>query len=233
VLWFLSLSMCLLCAVSASLAQEWVRQYLLLTQLQYSPHRCACIRACITQDGFLKFVPLFLNILNFLLHTSIYLFFLGLVLLAIDPGDVSLHVGGTFSLIFSSDLYLHCSGKSIHRPYSLIVTPLSLIWRRAFGVQPPGWETLHCTAREVEKHANSRTSTLDTGAISWLLDSLAHAEELEQFLTGIPGFYKSTWVEDPAQVLRGANTDTFPEAIVAFMNHSLSSNLLSDTTRQQ
>ncbi|KAI9428525.1 hypothetical protein H4582DRAFT_1830717 [Lactarius indigo] len=99
VLWVMSLSMSLVCAVSASLAQEWVRQYQLLTQLQYSPHRCARIRACITQDGFLKFVPLFLNILNCLLHTSIYFFFIGLVILAIHTSDLPFRTVGVVSLI--------------------------------------------------------------------------------------------------------------------------------------
>ncbi|KAI0299089.1 hypothetical protein B0F90DRAFT_631560 [Multifurca ochricompacta] len=69
--------------------------------------------------------------------------------------------------------------------------------------------------------------------MSWLLNSLSQEQELEQFLAGIPGFYKSTRVEDPAQVLRKSNTDRFPRAIVSFIDRSLSSDLISDSTRQQ
>jgi hypothetical protein len=56
---------------------------------------------------------------------------------------------------------------------------------------------------------------------------------MEQFLAGIPGFYKSTRVENPAEILRESNTDKLPKAIIAFMDHSLSSGLVSDTARCQ
>ena len=69
--------------------------------------------------------------------------------------------------------------------------------------------------------------------MSWLLDSLAVEEEYERFLAGIPGFYKSTQIEVPAEVLQHVNTDRSPKAILAFMDHSLSSDLPEETRRRR
>ncbi len=175
-----------------------------------------------------------------LLHTSIYLFLIGLTLLPDNFRDSPTRWVLDICVYSAFVCYSSFTTIPIIRPHSLIFTPLSLIWSRVLEVvgvqrfQPPtGWLTPLRTAREVEKHASTRTLTLDTGAMSWLLGSLTHGHELERFLTGIPSFYKSTWVEDPAQVLKGVNTDASPKAIVAFMSHSLSSDLVSDTTRQQ
>ncbi|KAF8263534.1 hypothetical protein EI94DRAFT_1832262 [Lactarius quietus] len=232
-LWYTGLVLSLVCAVGASLVQEWVRRYLLLTQLRYGPYRGARIRACIMQDGFLEFVPHFLNCINMLLHLSIFLFLLGLIFIIPAFESVFMSVIILLCFIVSVALYLFFTAKSIIRPRSLIVTPLSLILRRnVITLSPTGRSKPLRAAQEVEKHASTHTSSLDAGAMSWLLDSLVNEQELERFLTGIPGFYNSTRVENPAQVLRGANTDTSPKAILAFMNHSLSSDLLLYTTRQ-
>jgi hypothetical protein len=96
-----------------------------------------------------------------------------------------------------------------------------------------GWLTWGYTVSEIEKLAETHTSTLDTWAISSLLLSLSREQELEKFLAGIPGFYRSTRVENPAEVLRESNTNILPKAIVAFVDHSLTSDLVSDTTRRQ
>ena len=69
--------------------------------------------------------------------------------------------------------------------------------------------------------------------MSWLLDSLTDEEEYERFVAGIPGFYRSTQVEDPAKVLQKTSTDAVPKAILAFMDRSLSSDLPEETRRRR
>jgi hypothetical protein len=93
-----------------------------------------------------------------------------------------------------------------------------------------GWQTLDSVVIEVEKLAETRSPLLDLGAVSWLLNSLGRDQELEQFLAGIPGFYRSKRVEDPAQILRVLNTNGIPKAILAFMDSSLSSKLITGVT---
>ncbi|KAI9448608.1 hypothetical protein BJY52DRAFT_1311730, partial [Lactarius psammicola] len=235
--WFTSLMMSLGCAVGATLAQGFVRQYLLLTQLQStgSPHWSARIRVCMTQYGFPEFVSRFLKFLNLLLHTSIYLFLGGLLFLAISSSNALTITVVTVSFILSLMAYLGFTWRWKVSLRFLFVSPLSLFRRHDLGFRPStGWQKLlRATTQEIVKHISTRTTTLDAGAVSWLINSLTHDQELQRFITGIPGFYNSTQVEEPAQVLRDVNSDTIPKAIVALMNHSLSSDLVSDTTRQQ
>jgi hypothetical protein len=87
--------------------------------------------------------------------------------------------------------------------------------------------------QKIKEDTSTHTSTLDTNKMSWLLDSLTEEEEFERFLAGIPGFYKSTQVEEPTKVLQQINTDRSPKAILAFMDRSLSSDLSEETRQQQ
>lgn len=217
------------------MVQEWIRRYQLLTQLWSSPHRrSARIRASISRDRFLEFVPLFLKSLNTLLHLSIYFFLTGLTLLPGSFNDRSTSCLASILFGFACSGYLFFFTGTSTRPRILFSFPLLLIYRQDVLAFPFSlWsKTLLFAARVIEKDASTRTSTLDTDVMSWLLDSLVHEEEFERFLTGIPGFYKSTQVDHPAEDLKGVNTDTSPKAILAFMDRSLSSDL-PELTRQR
>ncbi|KAI9447654.1 hypothetical protein H4582DRAFT_13338 [Lactarius indigo] len=80
VLWFLSLAISLNCALSATLMQQWARQYRELTQPRGVPHKSGHIRAFIF-DGLLRFGTLARAVtpITRLLHISVFLFFAGLV----------------------------------------------------------------------------------------------------------------------------------------------------------
>ena len=111
-------------------------------------------------------------------------------------------------------------------------------FRQAFRNPDPtpvdrNWLNLDYAIQEVEKLADYRSTMLDSGAISWLLNSLEEDQEMEQFLAGIPSFYRSKRVEDPAQVLRALNNYMLPKAIISFIDRSLSSELVSDIAGQR
>ncbi|KAI0045664.1 hypothetical protein FA95DRAFT_1495195, partial [Auriscalpium vulgare] len=79
VLWFMSLIMSLTCALAATLMQQWVRQYTQASQRSAAPYKRARIRTFLFQGvekfhlaGAVEFIPA-------LLHTSVFLFFAGLV----------------------------------------------------------------------------------------------------------------------------------------------------------
>ncbi|KAH8995940.1 hypothetical protein EDB92DRAFT_107537 [Lactarius akahatsu] len=177
-LWFTSLTISLGCSVGATLAQEWVPRYTLLTEPQYSPPRRARIRECIAQDRFLVFIPLFLGVLNALLHASIYLFLCGLSFLTIT-GDSPIFVVVDVLYLLSGLLCGALMAVPTVAPRSLLVPPFSPIYRRGTDSPLTG---LPIQLREVEKDVPTRTSTLDTRAMSWLLHSLTHEQELESFL---------------------------------------------------
>ena len=238
--------MSLFCAAGATRVQEWLRRYQLLTQLCSNSRRgSARIRASISEDGFLEFIPLVLNVLNTVLQLSIYLFLLGLLFFVFFLNDSSSAVLVGIFFVLASAGYLYSSFRSnlacffprhIPHPHHSILFSFNLLPIygrdiRAFCF----WKTLLGPARQIEKDAStpSRALTLDADAMSWLLNSLTDEEDYERFVAGIPGFYRSTQVEDPAKVLQKASTDAVPKAILAFLNRSQSSDLPEETRQQR
>ena len=256
--WFASLVESLATAVFATLIQEWVRRYQVMTQPLYSPHKNARIRAFLTQQGSLVILQQTVDILHAILHQSIFFFLIGLITLTAGGGPFIL-VAVIFFITLPVILYLRFSLTPYFHPHSLFSTPfsgfllslrripllgLSLFraitrrgsvdgLRRTSSHVEVGWMTWVYAVKEIEKLAETSSSTLDSWAISSLLSSLNREKEMEQFLVGIPTFYRSSRVENPTEVLRDSNTDRIPKAIVAFMDHSLSSGLVSDAARQQ
>ena len=273
--------MSFVCAVGATIVQEWIRRFQLLIQLWSSPHRrSAHIRASLSRDRFLEIVPASLKSLNLLLHTSIYFFLAGLCTMPAFFDDTStlvvatvcfaLAVLGYFSMtstmffrldplfLFQNVLLLHTHDVTLldycwlpfslrfslpslrislpSLPFSLPSLPFSLPSLHSPLSRPISsrWRTLLWVARNIEEYASTRPSTLDADAMSWVLDSLADEEGREQFLAGIPDFYKSTQVEDiPAKDLHQANMETSSNVILAFIDRSLSSDLPEETRRRR
>ena len=258
--WFASLVLSLASAVFANLVQEWVRRYMLLTQTRFSPHRRARIRAYLTQEGSLDRLQRMIESLNTFLHLSIFMFLLGLITLT-SGGDPVVILSVCLYIAIPLAMYLWYSLMPFSHPHTIYSTPLTwlLIWLRVLprmglsllraitcrdsfskvfqnGDAMPNdrsWLTFDSTALEVEKAAETHSSTLDAGAISWLFSSLGQDQEFEQFLAGIPDFYRSKRVEDPTQALRTLSTDRLPRAIVSFMDRSLTSDLVSGITERR
>ncbi|KAH9071448.1 hypothetical protein EDB83DRAFT_2203835, partial [Lactarius deliciosus] len=79
VLWFLSLVLSMNCALSATLMQQWARRYQELAQRRGAFHRRGRMRAYIF-DGISRFgMARAIATMPTLLHTSVFLFFAGLV----------------------------------------------------------------------------------------------------------------------------------------------------------
>jgi hypothetical protein len=78
-LWFLSLAISLTCALFATFLQQWARRYLKVTQLRYSLHKRARIRAFFAEGVEKYHLPWVVGTLPILLHISLSLFFAGLV----------------------------------------------------------------------------------------------------------------------------------------------------------
>lgn len=198
--------------------------------------------------------------LHTFLHLSILLFLLGLIAMT-SGGDSLVVVAVTLYIALPLIMYVRYSLMPYFEPHSIYSTPFSGFLLSFRGLPRMGlsifkaitcrgsfrkvfrnpdatpvdrsWLNLDYAIQEVEKLADCRSPILDIGAISWLLNSLGEDQEMEQFLAGIPGFYRSKRVEDPAQVLRALNNHKLPQAIVSFMDRSLSSDLISDSVGQR
>ncbi|KAH9055208.1 hypothetical protein EDB87DRAFT_1642772 [Lactarius vividus] len=124
VMWFLSLILSLSCALLATLVQQWARRYLEYAQHRGAPRRRARIRAYMF-EGVEKFrLPQVVEAIPLLLHTSVFLFFAGLIDFILPINEVvafsALSCVVVFALIYAiltllPSLHLNC-------PYR---TPLS------------------------------------------------------------------------------------------------------------
>jgi hypothetical protein len=77
-LWFLSLVISITCAMLATLLQQWARRYLKATRTRYTLHKRARIRSFFSEGVENSFLPLAVEALPTLIHTSLFLFFAGL-----------------------------------------------------------------------------------------------------------------------------------------------------------
>ena len=210
------------------------------------------------QEGSLSQLQRTIHALHTFLHLSVLFIFAGLIAVTANGGTLIV-VAVNVYIFVPLVLYLRYSLTPYFEPHSLHSTPFSGFFLSLMAIPriasslframvrrgrfrdvfrdynttiDRGWLMLDSAVLEVEKLAETRSSVLDVGVVSWLLNSLGQDQELEQFLAGLPGFYRSKHVEDPAQILRVLNTDRIPKAIIAFMDRSLSSELVSGVAEQ-
>ena len=134
-LWFLSLLISLTCALLATLLQQWVRRYLKVTQSRYKLQKRARIRTFLFEGVERRLLPLAVEALPTLLHTSLFLFFAGLVVFL---WNVDLTI---FKLVLSwvsvcTILYGCFTVMPIICHDSPYFTPLSLpVWYLVIGIK--------------------------------------------------------------------------------------------------
>ncbi|TDL27681.1 hypothetical protein BD410DRAFT_869054, partial [Rickenella mellea] len=80
ILWFLSLALGLACALSATLVQQWARNYLQLIERRPMPNQHARMRAYMYEGVKMFKMTAVIEAIPTLLHISLLLFFIGLVI---------------------------------------------------------------------------------------------------------------------------------------------------------
>ena len=261
-LWFLSLVISLTCALLATLLQQWARRYLKITQSRYSPHKQARLRAFFAEGVAKCLLPWAVEILPTLLHTSLFLFFAGLVVFLCNV-DLTI-----FKLILSwvglcTVLYGCITCTPIIRHDSPYYTPLSLLaWHIVTGMQIFIYRFLrwfngsvrfrynayfHFRGLEkscrkllalgmqktAEETALNSPSEIDTRAFMWTLDCLDEDHELERFFSGLPDFRKSNFVDDPLPSLTKEEKWKLYRALRGLLDRTFSSDFLPATFKNR
>ena len=254
--------MSLTCALLATLLQQWARRYLRITQKTDDPQRRARIRELMLQ-GSKKRLPLrlMLELLTALLHAAVFLFLIGFVIyLFYFNRSVGMTVGVAVGICVL--LYLWISFAPIVFRDSPYYTPLSsIVWVIWMGVIWLGlllrYSAASCSqnpetfpdirpslykyyqritkgiTKEVEDMAQSHASHLDTSVISGTFNTLDDDLDMEQFLAAIPGFYNSDKVNRDLHNFERLNSKQLPASIISFLDHSLSSDVLSESSKQE
>ena len=248
------------CALLATLLQEWARRYLKVTQLRYTPHKRARIRAFFA-EGVDKFLlPWAVEALPTLLHLSLFLFFAGL---AVFLWNVNLTI---FKLVLSwiglcTALYgcitfipVFCHDSPYHTPLSLplwhFVTGIRFLTFRAlktityylecfiyqtnrfrFLAEGSARSLVQGMRKSAEETAFNSPPEIDTRAFMRTLDYLDEDHELERFFTGLPGFRSSKMVKDPLPNLKPEDQEKLWDTLIGLLDRTSSSDLLPEAIK--
>ncbi|KAJ7618056.1 hypothetical protein FB45DRAFT_217145 [Roridomyces roridus] len=195
ILWFISLGLSLASALTATLVDNWARDFLQRTEMRPSPVKRARIYAYLYY-GLERFkMHEVVVLIPLLLHLSLLFFFGGLIPFLFLTNNTLAHVAiamlGIMVLLYLSVSvlplwYYDC-------PYNTPVSPflwdLMALWARSFFTLDDKSPFSRSMVETMVKDATDRSAarvSRDKRALAWTMKSLADDEELEPFVEGIP-----------------------------------------------
>ncbi|KAJ7617271.1 hypothetical protein FB45DRAFT_1063767 [Roridomyces roridus] len=191
-LWFVSLSLSLICALLATLVEQWAREFLHKTEMRPSPVRRARIFSFL-YFGLKRFhMPAVVDAIPSLIHGSLLLFFAGLVafLLPINHFIMYLMAGALILLLLVYSIltvlpviYLDCPYRTpLSTPLWSVFQRIRAFFRTSLTPKP---EIVTMTEAVVDS-ALQDTEKRDQRAVRWTLDSLTDEDEFLPFVEVIP-----------------------------------------------
>jgi hypothetical protein len=261
-LWFLSLSISLSCALIATLINQWARRYVKITQSRYSPLKRARTRSFFAEGVDKLHLPLAVEALSALVHSSLFLFFMGLAVFLYNVESIIFKVWalwfGSCALLYTCFTFLPILRHD--SPYYTPLSPLvwflytgllcvifqSLQWLTAFNYfYRARWERFralrdqhhawfsHGIEKTAKDFALKVPPDVDGRMLIRMLEKLDEDDEVEVFFGGIPKFCNSAIVSDPRSAFKTPNGEKISEALFEFMCHTLSSNLVPEPVKQR
>jgi Family of unknown function (DUF6535) len=244
----MSLLISLSCALAAMLLQQWTRRHL----QRYSVHDEARMRAYFADGREVLDFPLAITCITFFVQISIILFFAGiLVYMYFANRDVfKIALAWTALCLLA---FLGITLLPIFKPDTPFRTPFSnllvLIYsatlrcgcrifqlaKRASG-GPHQKDRLHDRAswnlvKVAEERVRKQSPKIDGVVLKRTLDTLRGDHDREQFFEAMPGFCHSGMVQDPQLSLDILGRERLAEALVGFLDRTLSSNLISESVK--
>ncbi|KAJ6480543.1 hypothetical protein C8R47DRAFT_1074284 [Mycena vitilis] len=200
ILWFISLGLSLICALIATLLEQWARDFLHRADMRSAPVVRARIFSFLYY-GLKRFkMHTVVEIIPLLLHASLLLFFVGLVAFLL-PVNIVLTAVVAFILVMITVvyalltllplIYLDCPYRtplsrgfwSIHHHVKAMLNR----WRpRLVPVSQPNDEAMVDAVFRQAIELSPQRSIRDMQALIWTVNSLADDDELEPFLEAIP-----------------------------------------------
>ncbi|KAJ7134051.1 hypothetical protein C8R43DRAFT_639752 [Mycena crocata] len=192
-LWFISLCLSLSCALIATLVEQWSRDFIQRTEMRSSPILRARIFSYLYY-GLKRFnMHLVVEAIPLLLHTSLFLFFAGL-LAFLSPVNKAIMAISAATLAIMMLVYAYFTLLPLYWSDCPYRTPISgALWRLQIFVRglvrrpdsPPEKGMVDTVFSEATRPSADRDHR-DSRALSWTLRSLNDDDELEPFLEAIP-----------------------------------------------
>ncbi|TDL22526.1 hypothetical protein BD410DRAFT_788338 [Rickenella mellea] len=244
ILWFLSLSLGLLCALSATMVQQCARNYLQLVERRPTPSKRARIRAYL-YGGIETFkMRAVIEAIPTLLHVSLFLFIIGLVQflfpinhhIALIMLIVSTVVGSLYATVtFLPIRFKNCPFQTPLSPTCWnIVQHFEHLWcrfrnyRGDFPILGSLAEVRGLVAMVPSPTQNKR----DAAALDWMLESATDDSELEQFFDAVPAFYDPSG-RNAKDVLRSLAWSVFHRSESVLQECLMQADVQSPTRRRR
>ncbi|KAK7013670.1 hypothetical protein R3P38DRAFT_3277540 [Favolaschia claudopus] len=256
-LWFISLGLSLSCALIATLVEQWARDFKYKTEMRSTP----VIRARIFSYlyyGLKRFnMHAIVEVIPFLLHTSLILFFTGLVAF-LTPVNKAVMITVIILLSIVVIAYTILTIFPLFSSQSPYQTPISTGLWRAIQLTRSIWSSTSDRKMQpvsmvdaMNKAAledSDQRAHRDYRALSWTLKSLSDDVELEPFLEGIVDALATTednWItsgnlghhgrspyDEPIRRLLQSREARLLERVDQFLRRCESTIILSDTQAQ-
>jgi hypothetical protein len=248
------------CALWATSLHQWARRYIRLTQpARCSPEKRARMRAFFA-DGVEKMhIPWAVEGLPALLHLSLFLFFGGLAIFLFNV-DQEVFICVVWWIGLFSVVYILITMSPLIRNDSPYYTPLSIpAWFPYASIQYVTFTVLTLTTygyishetwvhyfvlreryrgwmfggmdRAAEETASEPSSGVDIGILGWTISALGDDDSLEKFIEALPGFFNSKLVNNLQKHLPRGISRRLWDALVGFVDRSLSSNSVADKVK--
>ncbi|TDL22527.1 hypothetical protein BD410DRAFT_206686 [Rickenella mellea] len=202
ILWFLSLALGLLCALSATMVQQWARNYLQLVERRPAPNKRARIRAYL-YEGIERFrMTAVVEAIPTLLHVSLFLFIIGLVIFLFP---INLHIALIMLIILTAVGILYATVTFLpirHKncPYQTPLSPtcwkiaqrFNLLWYRFrnYRGEFPILGSLAEGRALVAMVPSPKQTQRDVAALDWVVESATDYSELARFFDAVPAFFR-------------------------------------------
>jgi hypothetical protein len=229
ILWFLSLTLSLICALAATLMQQWARRYLQQVQEQTTPYKRALTREYLFQGVEAFRLSQAVEAVPALLHVAVFLFFVGLVdfLFSVDStvGHVILGVmcffGGIYIfLTFLPNIRPNCPYRTpfsrdslkwflvsmivVSTAPALLVIPClrHVIPSDKFEMLPKRlWRFVESFRSTISDVIESPQEEIDRRALQWAVETIDDDDDIETLIEGIPGFLKAGTSKNPLPIV--------------------------------
>ncbi|KAI0263524.1 hypothetical protein BC834DRAFT_1042733 [Gloeopeniophorella convolvens] len=209
VYWFMSLVFSLTAALTATIVQQWVRDYMHIFQRYSHPLKSARVRQFLYEGAEGWYMPVVADAVPALVHISLFLFFIGLA-------DFLFNINTTVAtttvtpIAICASLYLWSIVAPVINPQSPYQSSFSgMFWyisqklkertytdRGSVGARKPVSAKMADGRMQLAMDKSEDRKMRDVRGIRWLIDSLTEDSELEPFVVGMPGAFKTKWGRD-------------------------------------
>jgi hypothetical protein len=221
-LWFLSLTISLACAMLVTLLYQWAGWYLRNIQPSLCrPSERARIRAFFSSGVDNSWLSWVVEALPTMIHLSLILFSAGLLIYLFSVNH-TIFSAVVWTVSTTVLFFLFFMFMPLFRHESPFCTPLSSIIGLLDGLE-----------KKVKETVQNKSNEIDYGILQWMLDTIVDDRDLSQLFECIPDFWRSSVVDRQVSKITDLVKQKLSLAVKKFLERTWSSKFLPPSEKMQ